>query len=380
MALMNMRVESEGLGKRKRGSRVVDEEDELDMESYFANYVPLSNLPTPPSAAKSASESLAGTPTVSQPAPAIQNEADASPNNDLPSMLHPAVHLHRTRLTWKPDPSTFLASLVPQNSSIQRPSPHVIQSYLSFSALPESTIALAACILDSLSGFFIRTWSREINSLSTTSASSSTPSSPLKSYFAPKSAAQKPELVVLAALKIARDFLHDSGGCSARWWARDVAQDRFVAREVERSVWCVLRDLDYDLLSFEPEIVEGMRREIFCGSSKDHAERQDGESLVEREETKVAETELDVLAAESFCDHYDSGNGDAEKEYLPASYEGIPSPMAMPRPRLTLIDTNKDRITVVVEGLPTPDLSPPTLANDVGDLTLWERWLELNCC
>lgn len=355
------------------------------MESYFANYVPLSNLPTPPPAAKSTPEALVRAPTSPQPQ---EDNVGVRPEDDLLSMLHHHPRIHSQGANSFPEPSTFLASLIPQNSSIQRPSPHIIQSYLTLSALPEPTIALAACILDSLSGFFIRTWSREINALSastTTAAVSSpaTPTSPLKSYFAPTSAAQKPELVVLAALKIARDFLHDGAGCAARWWAGEVARGRFGASEVERSVWCVLRDLDFDLLSFGPEVVEGMRREIFCGGAGGEGEGRVGakEGGQRGREDAVLETELDVLVAESFCHRYDCANGDVEKEcLLPPLEERIPLPMAMPRSRLTPIDTKKDRITVVVEGLPTPDLSPPRLASDLGDLSLGETWLELTCC
>ena len=41
-------IDIDGRGKRKRRSRIEDDEDDFDVESYFANYVPLSNLPTPP--------------------------------------------------------------------------------------------------------------------------------------------------------------------------------------------------------------------------------------------------------------------------------------------------------------------------------------------
>jgi len=42
-------------GKRKRRSVVEEDDEDFDVESYFANYVPLSNLPTPPAAKPSIS-------------------------------------------------------------------------------------------------------------------------------------------------------------------------------------------------------------------------------------------------------------------------------------------------------------------------------------
>jgi hypothetical protein len=35
-------------GKRKRRSLVEEDDEDFDVEGYFENYVPLSNLPTPP--------------------------------------------------------------------------------------------------------------------------------------------------------------------------------------------------------------------------------------------------------------------------------------------------------------------------------------------
>lgn len=285
----------------------------------------------------------------------------------------------------------------------------MLQSYLHLANLPEPTVALAACILDSLSGFFIRIWSREINGLSATIAlnSPTTPTSPLKSYFAPKSAAQKADLIVLAALKIARDFTHDSGGCSARWWAHDVTNGRFEPRELEASVHCILKDLNYHLLQFSPDLVEEMREELFTPSHYSANLEHEDESHDDDEDRgktptadKPTETELNALVASNYCDHYDSTSLNPtatanDKENLHPSQEAqgeaLLSPKAIPQPhlpvKLTLTPINinakpKDRITVVIEGLPTPDLSPPSgcACGELENLSLSEKWLELNCC
>jgi hypothetical protein len=44
-------------GKREHRSVVEEDDEDFDVESYFANYVPLSNLPTPPAPKPSISAS-----------------------------------------------------------------------------------------------------------------------------------------------------------------------------------------------------------------------------------------------------------------------------------------------------------------------------------
>ena len=64
-------------GKRRRRSLVEeeDDDDDFDVEGYFANYVPLSNLPTPPA-----------------PKPSISAAPTLPPDADNDELLGKALH------------------------------------------------------------------------------------------------------------------------------------------------------------------------------------------------------------------------------------------------------------------------------------------------
>ncbi|KAF2401866.1 hypothetical protein EJ06DRAFT_520799 [Trichodelitschia bisporula] len=199
-----------------------DSEDEL-LDEYFASCVPLSNLPTPPLSASS-----------------------------------------RT-------PAHHLTLLVPQNASPQRLSPAVTAAYLARASLPRSTIAFAACILDSLSGFFVRTWRNELATIRVlTHVRTLKPSEwsfPVVTGSAWGAASGtgsscKPELIVLAALAIAKSWLDDTR-TGAAWWAGKIAAGTVESTEVDATIRCLLKDIGYALAAFGAEIVEEMEQEIF---------------------------------------------------------------------------------------------------------------------
>lgn len=135
---------------------------------------------------------------------------------------------------------------------------------------------MAACILDALSCFFIRTWRKDLNAAAAsderfTQLAKRAPrgSAALAKYprlSASFGATPRPELIALAALSIAKAFLDDTRG-ECRWWAGWVAQGDVDAAELDVTVKCMLRDLEYDLMSFTPEIIEDMRTEIFGTAS-----------------------------------------------------------------------------------------------------------------
>jgi hypothetical protein len=74
----------------------------------------------------------------------------------------------------------------------------------------------------------------------------------------------KPELIVLAALQIASSFLDDVRS-SPRFWADKVALGSVTCREVDATVRVVLKDIDYDLCSFQSEDVEHMQKAMMRG-------------------------------------------------------------------------------------------------------------------
>jgi hypothetical protein len=148
------------------------------------------------------------------------------------------------------DPSQRLSRLVPQNASRHRPCPALIATYLNRARLPESTVAFAACILDSLSRQFVRAWRKECDAVNTSR----------RSAF--QSTSCQSELIVLAALAIANGFLDDVRG-EPRWWASYVACGAVQLKEVDATIRCVFKDLDYDLCGFTADEVDEMRQDCF---------------------------------------------------------------------------------------------------------------------
>jgi hypothetical protein len=208
----------------------IDEDAELD--EYFATYVPLSNLPTPPTSP---------VPILGTPGPISEFTCE---------MQTDTAQGRESILMRSADPSQRLSRLVPQNASRQRPCPALIASYLNRARLPESTVAFAACILDSLSRQFVRAWRRECDAVNTSRRSA------FQSTSCPS------ELIVLAALAIANGFLDDVRG-EPRWWASYVACGAVQLKEVDATIRCVFKDLDYDLCGFTADEVDEMREECF---------------------------------------------------------------------------------------------------------------------
>ncbi|KAK7548677.1 hypothetical protein IWX49DRAFT_42820 [Phyllosticta citricarpa] len=228
---------SEGTGSRRASI------DSVDIDAYldYANYEPLSNMPTPP-----------------QPAPASPSAAQLArsplrPNDDLRGMSCAA----------------YLAKLTPSNASNRRPSTTTITAYLERTHLPLEVLGLAACILDALSMRFAKRWREALVSASGPDTASlpvpaaslpSPPASPVPVTTGPflgaaVASSAEPELLVLAALALAASYLDDSH-VSLRHWAHHVSNCVFTARQMSATQRCLLADLDYDLHSFTPEFVQ----------------------------------------------------------------------------------------------------------------------------
>ncbi|KAF2201972.1 hypothetical protein GQ43DRAFT_448425 [Delitschia confertaspora ATCC 74209] len=191
-----------------------------ELDRYFANYVPLSNLPTPP--------------------PAKEENMDG--------------------------PATQLANLVPSNASTRRPSTSIIHEFLVRSNLPIETIAFASCILDALSTRFVSTW-RNISN-----PNSHLDFDPVSNHFitackaygySTPPRAVEPELIVLAALSLAVAFLEDRGQ-PPRYWTEFVAEEAFTIKDFTNTEIYILRDIDYGLHRFGMDMVQEAMSAMEC--------------------------------------------------------------------------------------------------------------------
>ncbi|KAF1811808.1 hypothetical protein P152DRAFT_459285 [Eremomyces bilateralis CBS 781.70] len=276
---------SANAGLSRKGSVTSMNDEELD--SYFAAYAPLSNLPTPPLSDESSDEASL---TVST------NDGAVTPSTPLSIYdledRPPSLHL----------PSTHIANLVP-NTSIHRPYVPSIHRLLGRSGLSLSTIALAASILDDLSSHFARSYRAAFTNVSTPleqlplrrplSASSKEtvpahfmvgssvvdvemkgadacplrlpPAMATSSWTSARRSSQcwtqptdvpRPELVAIAALMLAVQFSSDTPPSAERWsrWS----DGQFDARQINRCGGLILRDVKYGLLG----LVDGAERWI----------------------------------------------------------------------------------------------------------------------
>lgn len=139
----------------------------------------------------------------------------------------------------------MLCKLVPQ----QQPDAEKVAAYIARAELCPNTVALAACILESLSSSFVRSWRKACEKAR----------SPQIPTF--RSEPLKPELIVLGALAVAHGYLQDVSG-QPRWWGK-ISNETLEPREIAVTTNCILQDIDYGIMSFTPEVVEEKRQEMF---------------------------------------------------------------------------------------------------------------------
>jgi hypothetical protein len=137
-----------------------------------------------------------------------------------------------------------LTNLIPSSTSLTTPSIPLVQAILTRANPPVETIALAACILDSLNSRFALTWRQN--------CPLNTPAPP--SPFHPGSRTQEqhidcihPELLILCALIVAVKFLDDS-----HWTTSDHAADwghgLWSCEQINFTQRCLLENISYRLL------------------------------------------------------------------------------------------------------------------------------------
>ncbi|KAF2456211.1 hypothetical protein BDY21DRAFT_348234 [Lineolata rhizophorae] len=196
--------------------------DSFELDSYLANYVPLSNFPTPPPATSSFPPLRA----------AVAEDAVTSQAQDFGG------------------PAIYMASLVPSKASLHGPSIALIQEFLARAQVPDEVIGLAACVLDSLSWRFVREW-RQACSQSSSSAETWHNGGP------GGTGAVGAEVIVLSALALAETYLSDEPR-SSRWWSREVSSLSFSAKQINTTNRCILVDIDYGLHDFTAEMIDEM--------------------------------------------------------------------------------------------------------------------------
>lgn len=201
--------------------------DDEALELYLATCVPLSNLPTPPPA----KQQLPLPPRPTSP-PSVADRPQHSPKLQVY-----AIHL---------------ANLVPRNVSSLAADTSAIQVCLERAGLPAEIVAFAGCILDALSSRFGGAWRQAFGASGQLSCDA-----PVGYDMCQRSVS--PDLVVLAALALAHDFIDDRSWTNSHW-AKVEGSGRFEAADVERTKMCILQDMDYALFRINQDMVlRGLR-------------------------------------------------------------------------------------------------------------------------
>ncbi|RDL33611.1 Uncharacterized protein BP5553_07979 [Venustampulla echinocandica] len=201
----------------------------FDESYFFKTYVPLSNLPTPPPSSHSNSSC--------PPAPGNLLFLGETLDHDL---LGPATHL---------------TNLIPSATSLTVASVPLVHAILTRTHLPLEIIALAVCILDSLSSRFALSWRQGCPLI--------TPHPP-----APFSLSEEreevqhidsihPELIVLAALVLATKFLDDRQR-TTREYAGNWGRGFWSCEQVNFTERCILENLQFRLLSLNQYIIDAL--------------------------------------------------------------------------------------------------------------------------
>lgn len=146
--------------------------------------------------------------------------------------------------------ANHLSKLVPTNVSPQRPSIPIIQGFLERANLPIEIVAFAACILDALSQRFASSWRTE-----------TLPQQDGFNFSLRPQASVSSEVITLSALCLAHGFLSDRDR-STYHWATVEGASRFSIREVELSLRCILKDIDYSLHKITEDMVQRMVRDM----------------------------------------------------------------------------------------------------------------------
>ncbi|RYP60809.1 hypothetical protein DL769_007965 [Monosporascus sp. CRB-8-3] len=205
------------MGHQKSFSTVQDDDDFEFDEAYFRQfYKPLSNLPTPPPSSRNSS--------ASPQSPRLPTEGGEKLN---------AEYLGRPTC-----PAAHLARMLPPGASFMTPSVSIVQEMLARANLPMDVIALAVCILDSLTWKFSRSW-RSSFPLTPSNRPALERQMHIDSVF--------PEIIILGALIIATKFTEDVQEPTQYFssvWGRGL----WACEQINFTERCIMESLDYHIL------------------------------------------------------------------------------------------------------------------------------------
>ncbi|KAK4155803.1 hypothetical protein C8A00DRAFT_31355 [Chaetomidium leptoderma] len=201
-----------------------DDEFDFDEEYFSRTYQPLSNLPTPPPSSR-------------------VSLGDQSPRALLEdgglldsALLGPAIHL---------------VNLIPPAASLTAPSVPLVHEMLVRSDLPMETIALAVCILDSLSSKFSLNWRLLCPLAQREPTNEMTKRHTIQAR--PVGATQlhidsvNPEVIVLTALIIAVKFLVDSQEAT-NYYRAAWGNNMWSCDQINVTERCIMENLGYRIL------------------------------------------------------------------------------------------------------------------------------------
>ncbi|KAK0620348.1 hypothetical protein B0T14DRAFT_430860 [Immersiella caudata] len=214
------------------------DEDDFDEEYFTRTYRPLSNLPTPPPSSRDTS--------------AAQSPKSLLEDGGLldSALLGPAIHL---------------VNLIPAAASLALPSVSLVHEMLLRADLPLETIALAVCILDSLSARFSLNWRllcplAQRDSVDNASKRHTFSASPAVGHR-PTNCNQlhidcvNPEVIILASLVIAVKFLEDRHAATG-YYRLAWGDDMWTSEQLNVTERCIMESLGYRILPLcDPRLI-----------------------------------------------------------------------------------------------------------------------------
>ncbi|KAI9054903.1 hypothetical protein LZ554_002047 [Drepanopeziza brunnea f. sp. 'monogermtubi'] len=205
------------------GDEDEDDEDDGYDEAYFSKtYVPLSSLPTPPPSCHSHASSRQQSPDLHFCAGEMLD----------PRLLGPACHL---------------TNLIPPSTSLLNPSVPLVHAILTRAALPLETLALAVCILDSLTSRFALSWRKSLPLTVHHLPPAFGTTNSLVPIAEQHTDAVQPEIIVLCALILAVKFLDDEQQ-RTKEYASLWGSNAWTCDQVNYTQRVILENLGYRLL------------------------------------------------------------------------------------------------------------------------------------
>jgi hypothetical protein len=225
------------------------DEDDFDEEYFTRTYRPLSNLPTPPPSSR-----------------------DTSAAQSPKSLLEDGGLLDSALFGWfscgfslcviltvslVPGPAIHLVNLIPAAASLATPSVPLVHDMLLRADLPLETIALAVCILDSLSSRFSLNWRllcplAQRDSVDNASKRHTFSVSPAVGQRPTKCNqlhidCVNPEVIILASLVIAVKFLEDRHAGTS-YYRLAWGDDMWTSEQINVTERCIMESLSYRIL------------------------------------------------------------------------------------------------------------------------------------